>query len=223
MSVQVTPDNTHPLPGTLTDRRAESLQENARIAAGTATLMAELGMPFEMTEADEEIARKLFQEVDKKRVKTKSHRKQPSEDEINPPQLYTGNVALKLAALLTDYDHRVVLDATQARTYITNRLLEISKCGDAKYELRALELFGKMSDIGAFSEKSEITITHRTSDDLKQAIQEKIERLLGGTVVEGSAKTLEEELDLVEKVEDAEVVEEQAPEVDPEPTPSPET
>jgi len=220
MSVQVVPDNTHPLPDNMSDQMAESFQENARVAAGTATLMAELGMPFEMTEEDEVIARRLFQEVDKK--KTKAHRKQPTEDELNPPQLYAGNVALKLAALLTEYDHKVVLDATQARTYITNRLLEISRCGDAKHELRALELFGKMSDVGAFSEKSEITITHRTSDDLKQAIQEKIERLLGGVTVEGSAKTLEEELDLLTGVEDAEEVEEQPPEPTPESAADPE-
>lgn len=202
MTAHVVPDNAHPLPDSLSDQRATSLQDNARIAANTATLMAELGMPFEMTEEDEAIARRLFQEVDKKKIKGKSHHKQPSEDEINPPQLYSGNIALKLAALLTEYDHKVVLDATQARTYITNRLLEISKCGEAKYELRALELFGKMSDVGAFSEKSEITITHRTSDDLKKAIEEKIERLLGGAVVEGSSKSLEEELNLIEDAEE---------------------
>ena len=80
--------------------------------------------------------------------------------------------------MLTEYDHRVVVDATQARTYIMNRLLELSTCGDTKSELRALELIGKMSDIGAFTEKSEITITHRSSSDLKQVSEQKISRLL---------------------------------------------
>lgn len=198
MTVHITPDNTHPLPDKLSDQIAPSLQENARVAASTATLMVELGMPFEMTEEDEEAARKLFQEVDKKKVYPKNNKDRHSTtpvDSYNPPDLYNGNVAVKLAALLTEYDHKVVLDATQARTYITNRLLEISSCGDAKHELRAIELLGKMSDVGAFSEKSEITITHRTSEDLKQAIQEKIERLLGSTI-DSTAKTLEEELDI---------------------------
>jgi len=193
VTAHVVPDSAHPLPDNMSDQVATSLQENARVAASTATLMAELGMPFEMTEDDERVARELFQEVDKK--KTKQHRKQPTPDEYNPPDLYTGNVALKLAALLTEYDHKVVLDATQARTYITNRLLEISSCGDAKHELRAIELLGKMSDIGAFSEKSEITVTHRTSEDLKLAIEQKIQRLLGNAI-NGSAKTLEEELEI---------------------------
>jgi hypothetical protein len=159
MTIQIQPTADVPVPKDLGDQVGASLQENARIAATTAALMAELDMPFEMTEEDEKLAHDLFKQVDKQKYKN-------SKDEYNPPALYQGNVALKLSALLTEYDHRVILDATQARTYITNRLLEISSCGDAKHELRAIELLGKLSDVGAFTEKSEVTITHRTSDDL---------------------------------------------------------
>ena len=153
-----------------------------------------------MTEEDEEAARKLFAEVDKKRKPN-----QPA-SAVNPPSLYQGNVALKLGALLNEYDKRVVLDATQARTYIMNRLLEISACGEAKTELRALELFGKMSDVGAFTEKSEVTITHRTSGDIKEVLKEKITRLLA-TDVEDVTPKLAEELGI-------EVEEEKPDEVD---------
>jgi hypothetical protein len=112
--------------------------------------------------------------------------------------LYTGSVAIKLAALLDAYDQQVVTDAVQVRTYITNRLLEISQCGDSKQELRAIELLGKLSDVGAFTEKSEITVTHKTSDDLRKAIQSKIQRLLDMEVVDVEAKSVEEELGLIE-------------------------
>jgi hypothetical protein len=150
--------------------------------------MTELGMPFEMTEEDEEAARKLFAQVDNKKKSDKQG--------INPTALYQGGVALKLSALLSEYDHRVVLDAAQARTYITNRLVEISSCGDTKSELRALELLGKMSDIGAFTDKSEITITHRSANDLKQVIHEKISRLLQGNVIDAPVKNISDELGL---------------------------
>jgi hypothetical protein len=116
----------------------------------------------------------------------------------NPPELYTGSVAIKLAALLDAYDQQVVTDAVQVRTYITNRLLEISQCGDSKQELRAIELLGKLSDVGAFTEKSEITVTHKTSDDLRKAIQSKIQRLLDMEVIDVEAKSVEEELGLIE-------------------------
>ena len=189
MTFNISPSNEHPVPTSLAEEVGESLQENARVAATTAALMSELGMPFEMTEEDEEAARKLFAQVDKKK------KKNGQDKEIsNPPALYQGNVALKLAALLTEYDHRVVVDATQARTYIMNRLLELSTCGDTKSELRALELIGKMSDIGAFTEKSEITITHRSSSDLKQVIEQKISRLLSVGVTDVTPKNTKKDL-----------------------------
>jgi hypothetical protein len=171
MAIEIQPTSDVPLPKDFGDEVGATLQENARVAATTAALMAELDMPFEMTAEDEKLAHDLFKQVDVRKHKT-------TPDQYNPASLYQGNVALKLSALLTEYDQRVVLDATQARTYITNRLLEISSCGDARYELKAIELLGKLSDVGAFTEKSEVTITHRTSDDLKNAIADKINRLL---------------------------------------------
>jgi hypothetical protein len=199
MTTYVTPTDTKPVPKSFGDEEASSLQENARVAAATASLMAELDMPFEMTEEDEQAAHNLFKQVDVKKSKI-------SNGTHNPASLYQGSVAIKLSALLSEYDHRVVMDAMQARTYITNRLLEISSCGDAKHELRAIELLGKMSDVGAFTEKSEVTITHRTSDDLKQAITEKIQRLLGAqeanTIDVTPMDALELELGIKETVEE---------------------
>lgn len=195
--LNITPSDDIPLPANTAEQVASSLQENARVAANTANLMFELGMPFEMTAEDEDEARKLFAEVDKKKggnTKTQA---------VNPPQLYQGNVALKLSALLNEYDHKVVLDATQARTYMINRLLEISNCGETKHELRALELMGKLSDVGAFTEKSEVTITHRTSGDLKQILQEKISKLLNSSAIDVEVKDVKKELGLVEDVETA--------------------
>lgn len=192
MTINIVPDNKHPHPDSLSDEVGDSLKENTRIAASTASLMAELGMPFEMTEDDQEEARKLFNAVD-----VEKKRNSPASS-YNPPELYKGSVAIKLGALLDAYDGQVVNDAVQARNYITNRLLEISQCGDVKYELRAIELLGKLSDVGAFTEKSEITVTHKTSDDLRKAIQDKIQRLLDMDVVDVEAKTLEEELGLDE-------------------------
>jgi ribosomal protein S24E len=201
--LDITPSNDYPVPDTASEQVAPTLQENARIAATTASLLYELGMPFEMTAEDEAVARKLFEQVDKKKHQN------TNPNAVNPPALYQGNVALKLGALLNEYDHKVVLDATQARTYIMNRLLEISSCGEAKSELRALELMGKMSDVGAFTEKSEVTITHRTSGDLKQILQEKITRLLNVSATDVQVRDVKQELGLVEDVTPVEVVEDE--------------
>jgi hypothetical protein len=189
MLLSITPDSAHPLPDSYDDQVASSFGENARVAASTAALLSELGMPFEMTEDDEKKAQALFRSVDTTK-KTQN----------NPPDLYNGAVALRLSALLSEYDKAIVADAAQARTYITNKLLDISACGDTKHELRALELLGKMSDIGAFTEKSEITITHKTSGDLRKAIEDKLKRLLLANTqdVEEAKPSTEEELGLIE-------------------------
>jgi hypothetical protein len=199
MQLNIEPDTDHPIPKNFNEETADSLQGNARVAAATATLLYELGMPFEMTAEDEAAAAKMFAAVDAKKKKGQDP------DATNPQELYQGNVALKLGALLNEYDKRVILDATQARTYIMNRLLELSKSGDAKIDLRALELMGKMSDIGAFTEKSEVTITHRSSGDLKMVLEEKISRLLASNIVDVEAKSVHEELGLEDDSVDAEL------------------
>ena len=70
--MNITPTADHPLPKNFQEEVADSLQGNARVAADTASLMFELGMPFEMTAEDEEAARKLFAQVDVKKKKDKT-------------------------------------------------------------------------------------------------------------------------------------------------------
>ncbi len=103
---------------------------------------------------------------------------QPKKLKIPTTQLYNTYTASKLATILTEYDHKVVEDAAQMRTYVTNKLIEVSNCGDTKQELRALELLGKISDVGLFSEKTEINVTH-TTESLEHSIKDKINRLMG--------------------------------------------
>lgn len=80
--------------------------------------------------------------------------------------------------ILEEFDAQVIKDTDQLRRYITNKLVQISNCGVSKEELRALELLGKISDIGLFVEKSEIKVTHTTSAALESSIKERIGRLM---------------------------------------------
>ena len=101
--------------------------------------------------------------------------------------------------------------------------MEIANCGDPRYELKALELLGKHSDIGIFTERSEITVNYKDADDLEKAIKDRVKRLLNASVVEtvpivdqidaklGVAKTsrgLGAELGLYDDIEDVEELEE---------------
>ena len=64
------------------------------------------------------------------------------------------------------------------RHLVTNKLLLETENPDAKVRLRALELLGKISDVGLFAEKTEVTVTHQTSDELKQKLRQKLEKLV---------------------------------------------
>ena len=60
----------------------------------------------------------------------------------------------------------------------------MTDCGDPKIEIKALELLGKHSDIGLFTERSEITVHHTTSKGLEDSIKERIKRLLNADVTD---------------------------------------
>tara|TARA_R110002012_G_C11184385_1_gene557538 strand:- start:211 stop:435 length:225 start_codon:yes stop_codon:yes gene_type:complete len=67
--------------------------------------------------------------------------------------------------------------------------------------MRALELLGKISDVGLFAEKSEVTITHQSTDDLRDKLRSKLEKLVnpeddiaGAIVLDGEAFDIDAEL-----------------------------
>jgi len=90
----------------------------------------------------------------------------------------------------------LAMDAAQARAAITNKLMEIADCGDPRYELKALELLGKHSDIGIFTERSEVTINYKNPEELEKAIKERVKNLLNATVVE--TVSLDDQLGVIE-------------------------
>jgi hypothetical protein len=80
--------------------------------------------------------------------------------------------------ILDEFNHSVVESSKQLRNLVTNKLIIESENPDPRVRMRALELLGKMSDVGLFTEKSEVTITHQTTDDLKEKLRAKLARLV---------------------------------------------
>lgn len=192
-TVQITPDNAVALPDKDTDDAPTSVREAVEVSSTTAMVLQELGMGFDMTPADEAAAEKLFEDL----------RKNPKAKNL-PAELNTPEVAAKVGALLKAYDQQVVADATQLRTLITNKLVLLADCGDTKYELKALELLGKIQDVGLFTEKSEVTVIHKSSEDLEAAIRDKVRRLIHSNTidVEPLVDDLEAELGVKEPEEE---------------------
>jgi hypothetical protein len=87
--------------------------------------------------------------------------------------------------ILNDYGHKIVEEASQVRHMVVNKLIQETENPDARIRVKALELLGKVSDVGLFTEKQEITITHQTSDDLRARLKKKLERMIDVTPDEG--------------------------------------
>jgi hypothetical protein len=88
---------------------------------------------------------------------------------------------IKLEALVSEYDWRVIQHTDQIRMIVTNKLLNLSDNKDPKVQLKAVELLGKLADVGMFVEKQEITYKQRTDDEIDAALNEKL-----GMLIEGS-------------------------------------
>lgn len=97
-------------------------------------------------------------------------------------------MALTTAAFLRTYGSQLAMDAAGIRTAITNKLVEIADCGDTKYELKALELLGRHSDIGLFTERSEVTINYKSPGELESAIRDRVQRLMNANIIDVTPK-----------------------------------
>jgi hypothetical protein len=97
---------------------------------------------------------------------------------VNPPKLYEGNVAERIRSMLNEYNAHTVADVSELRMVITNKLLDLSMCGDPRIEIKATEMLGKISDVGLFTEKTEITVNYGSVADLDKAIKDKVRKML---------------------------------------------
>jgi hypothetical protein len=80
-------------------------------------------------------------------------------------------------AVLDEWGHAVVKHAVEIRHTVTNQLVSETQNPDPRIRIRALELLGKISDVGLFTDKQEITVTHQSTDDLRRKLKDKLEKL----------------------------------------------
>jgi len=179
----------HPVPYDLAEEKPATLLDEMAVAGNTAELQESLGAEFDVTEGDTQREKELLDAV--------ANAKKPS-------NLTNQSTAFAAATFLRTYGQQLAMDAASARAAITNKLMELADCGDPRYELKALELLGKHSDIGIFTERSEITVNYSSPEDLEKAIKDRVKTLLNATVVDTVplSQSLDEELGLLDDLND---------------------
>ena len=150
----------------------ESLE--TRVAAAMAALVDtnNLPDPNEISDEDKDKARNVF-----------SGTALASDADLASP-----GMVVYLQSLLDEYDKVVIKSAQQLRTYVTNKLIMESSNADPRVRLKSLEMLGKISDVGLFTDKTEITMRHRPTEELEQMLRERLTKVLEAEVVDNSAK-----------------------------------
>ena len=179
--VKVEPSSDHPIPYSLDEEEPSDFLEQVAVAANTAELLEELGAPLEVDPVTFDREKALIDAVAK-------------QQQSAPLKNYS--TALAASGFLKTYGQSLAFDVGQVRAALTNKLLEIANCGETKYELKALELLGKHSDISLFTERSEININYNSPDALEAAIKERVKRLLNAKIIDvtPAGMDLDEEL-----------------------------
>lgn len=172
------------IPFDLSDQEPATHKDAVATAVNTADLISQLGGGLDFSNEDLTKAQKLVLGQDK-----------PD----RPKHITSPAEATAAHALIRQYDFTAFTDALQARNFITNKLVKLADCGDPKLELKALELLGKHSDIGLFTDRSEITINHTTSAALEKSIKERVKRLLNADAVDIAPRMIDELDDLPKK------------------------
>jgi hypothetical protein len=167
--IPVEPTAEHKLPFDLSDEQPKTHADAISVAVNTADLIDQLGGSIDFNYDDLNKAAELIKGNKKPNV---------------PRHIAVSGEAKSASLLIKKFDFQAFSDAQQARNFITNKLISIADCGDTKLELKALELLGKHSDIGLFSERSEITVHHTSSSSLENSIKERIKRLLNTEVTD---------------------------------------
>ena len=199
MTLHIEPELNVPV---LDDNPFADLTVSVGSAANTALFLAEHGLDIEPTKEDKDTAAALAVAYADDPEKTSKKANSKKIATLRPASL------IMTDSILTEFGQSVVDSATQIRHLVTNKLLLETENPDARYRLRALELLGKISDVGLFAEKSEVTITHQTTEDLRAKLRGKLEKLVkpvedivDAVVIEDDEFCIDEELGDISEIE----------------------
>tara|TARA_R110000751_G_scaffold264130_4_gene363285 strand:- start:353 stop:976 length:624 start_codon:yes stop_codon:yes gene_type:complete len=177
------------------------LTARAAAAGKTAIDLAEHGLDVEPTKEDKDVATKISLAY--------AHNPKATSKKVTDKKIATLTPAslVLTGAILSEFGQSVVQSSLQIRHLVTNKLLLETENPDPRVRIRALELLGKVSDVGLFAEKSEVTITHQSTDDLRTKLREKLQMLSApmevvrdAVVIDGEFMDVDAELGLKEGV-----------------------
>ena len=150
------------------------LRERAEAVCNTSDLLGDEAFGFDLvpTSEDEAIAAKLAVSYASNATVTSKEVTHKRAAELRPASL------VLVSKILNEFGQQVVQNSIEIRNLVTNKLLLESEHPDPRVRLKAIELLGKVSDVGLFVEKTERVVTLQTSDELKEQLRSKLSKLV---------------------------------------------
>jgi antitoxin component HigA of HigAB toxin-antitoxin module len=178
LGIEITPDMAY-----------VDLRERAEAACRSIELLQDHGLevPAETSE-DKEVAAALTSAYAVNPQTTSQKANNVNTSALTPPSLQN------IRSYLDEYGRAVVGHAIELRHTVTNRLIEESMSADPRIRIRALELLGKISDVGLFTDRTEITITHQTTDELRLKLRAKLQRLVNPPIIQDAEVKLGDDI-----------------------------
>ena len=88
----------------------------------------------------------------------------------NNPPLLTEQAALE--SLLSRYDYQLVSSANNMRQFVLAQLFRLAdESDDEKTKLKALETLGRVTEIGLFTTKIEVSVADKPTSDLESELR----------------------------------------------------
>jgi len=177
--IRVVPEVTIPIPVDLTPQEAKTLHERAKAAFKTAEFLIAMGHKVTkegMMENQKESARQF------------------TGSPVAQRRPFNTETALWMDDLLQRYNNAIVEDTVRLKTYVTTRLVEESDGEKAADRLRALESLGRLTQLGLFADKLEISVNNKSTDELKEELNKKLARYMGVVEEVKEEKTKEKEM-----------------------------
>jgi len=100
----------------------------------------------------------------------------PEEQKRALMQLRVPPAVRHIVAQLTAYDWAFVEQANELRGYTVSKIFDMTQHPDPRHALRALELMGKVTEVGLFTERVEITKIDLTDEALEAKIKSKLDK-----------------------------------------------
>jgi hypothetical protein len=171
MPIVATPEVGITFPFDTTTEEIEDFREKAHAYFQTVQALAEQGLEIEVTQADKAASHQIM-----------------ANGKMPPAKELTCGTILNLEAILTEWDQEVLDVSRRLRNYVTTKLIAETVDPDPRVRLKSLELLGKTAGVGLFADRMDVTVTHRTVEDIETELRKTLELYGGGQVIDVKAK-----------------------------------